>query len=265
VKPDAALLDGLRRSRLLPLWARGSVGVGERRSTSKGSGMEFADYRAYRPGDDLRHLDPHLHARLGENFVRQYVVQRQLQVTILIDGSRSMSAGGGGRADLANGLAAVLGYVGLVGGDEVRYGFGRAGSIEWSPRFRGLSAASRAFAWLSRKRSDAGTFAGCLASASRALAQPGLVIVISDFWEDRHRARVYDHTWKLDPDRPQPARYGLLQAADAADDLGLYPKVDATFSLINRTTAVRSPTRSTRASCAPSSTMRARCASPRRR
>jgi hypothetical protein len=57
--------------------------------------------------------------------------------------------------------------------------------------------------------------------------------------EDRYCPTGLQPYLEARPDRPQPARYGFLQALDAADDLGAVSKVDATFSLINRTTTVR--------------------------
>ena len=59
------LLASLKRSRLMVRRAHATMGIGERRSRRKGSGMEFVDYREYQPGDDVRHLDPHLHLRTG--------------------------------------------------------------------------------------------------------------------------------------------------------------------------------------------------------
>ena len=68
--------------------AKATVGIGERRSNAKGSGLEFLDYREYQPGDDLRHLDPHLFMRTGARYVRQYAVYQQLPITIIVDGRK---------------------------------------------------------------------------------------------------------------------------------------------------------------------------------
>ena len=72
--------------------------------------MEFADHRRYQPGDDLRHLDTHLHRRTGEHYVRQYEVHRQLPVTIIIDGSASMNFGNPTKFAFACGLASALAF-----------------------------------------------------------------------------------------------------------------------------------------------------------
>src|SRR5258708_11880258 len=91
--PAAGLMTALMRSRLAARHAHATIGIGERRSRAKGSGMEFMDHREYQPGDDVRHLDPHLYARTGGYFVRQYAVTRQLPIAIIVDGSASMNFG----------------------------------------------------------------------------------------------------------------------------------------------------------------------------
>ena len=63
---------------------------GDRRSTKRGSSVEFADYRNYTPGDDLRRLDWNIYARLDRPFIKLFEEEEDLSVTILLDGSRSM-------------------------------------------------------------------------------------------------------------------------------------------------------------------------------
>ena len=116
--PSPALLTSLMRSRLLVRQARATIGIGERRSRGKGAGMEFIDYREYQPGDDVRHLDPHLHARTGGYFVRQHAVYQQLPITIVVDGSASMNFGTPTKFDFACGLAAAELMLAAVGGDR---------------------------------------------------------------------------------------------------------------------------------------------------
>src|SRR5688572_19327830 len=87
------LLQKLGRTRLAVQRVLATGGTGERRSKALGSGIEFADHRAYQFGDDIRKLDPHLLARLGRHYVRQYSVSKALAVTILLDASRSMGYG----------------------------------------------------------------------------------------------------------------------------------------------------------------------------
>ena len=66
---------------------------GERRSPNRGVGMEFADYRVYEPGDDLRHVDWNIYARLGKLFIKLFHADEGLPLALLIDNSRSMAFG----------------------------------------------------------------------------------------------------------------------------------------------------------------------------
>src|SRR5690606_30697745 len=99
MRPPAALLERLNTTRLLPSAAQPSVGIGERRSQRKGPGMEFVDHRPYQPGDDTRHLDLHLYARTGDFMMREYSLNQQLPVTIVLDLSPSMTIGRGEKSD----------------------------------------------------------------------------------------------------------------------------------------------------------------------
>ncbi|MGD9738181.1 MAG: DUF58 domain-containing protein [Bauldia sp.] len=183
--PNPTLLNKLSRSKLMPRWAPASVGVGERRSKHKGSGFEFADHREYQPGDDLRRLDPHLFARFGQNFIREYDVYRQLPITILIDASRSMNYGDPNKFHYATNLASSLAFVGLAGGDQVQVGIGSGDKVIWSSRFHGVSRAQTLFDWIGTHETEgSGSFAAALRVASRHLVNRGLLIVISDWWAD---------------------------------------------------------------------------------
>ena len=188
MRTQPQLLDQLSRRRLVPRRAGASAGVGERRSKQKGAGMEFTDHRPYQPGDDLRHLDPHLYARLGSGFVREYQVHRQLPVAILIDASASMMLADGLRYRFAQDLARCLGFVALAAGDQLRLGIASNGAIEWSNLFTTPTQAERSFDWIDQPRTVGGSFDGCLAAAARELPGTGLAILIGDFWELPQRA-----------------------------------------------------------------------------
>lgn len=233
MRPSPQLLDRLSRARLLPRRAGASVGTGERRSKMKGSGMEFADHRSYVPGDDLKHLDPHLYARFGEAYVRQYEVHRQLPVSILVDRSRSMEAGEGQRSRTATELAGLLAFVALAGGDRVRLGATREAETEWSPWLGGVLRADAAFEWLERPRPAGGPFAPALASAAREANGSGLWIIISDFWDLPDRpaalfAALAEEVWcvhALLPEEADPTRIGegdsRLVDAETGEELDL--------------------------------------------
>jgi uncharacterized protein (DUF58 family) len=178
------LLASLKRSRLIVRRARATTGIGERRSRRKGSGMEFVDYRKYQPGDDVRHLDPHLYLRTGGHYVREHVVEQQLPVSIIIDGSASMKFGTPSKFDFSRGLAAALAFVGLAGGDVVEVGMHASGRLSWSPRIRGVRRLPVLFDWLAAQRPGGRGFGKVLGEALPRLAYRGLAIVISDWWVD---------------------------------------------------------------------------------
>src|SRR6266849_4287062 len=92
---------------------------GERRSKRKGQSVEFADYRNYVIGDDLRHLDWNLFARLERLFIRLFMEEEDLHVYILVDNSLSMDFGKPTKLHYAKQVAAALGFIGLVNLDRV--------------------------------------------------------------------------------------------------------------------------------------------------
>ncbi len=93
---------------------------GERRSKRKGQSVEFADFRNYVPGDDLRFIDWNLYARLDRLFLKMFLEEEDLHFYALIDDTGSMGFGDPTKLDYAKQLAAALGFVGLVRGDRVR-------------------------------------------------------------------------------------------------------------------------------------------------
>jgi uncharacterized protein (DUF58 family) len=93
---------------------------GERRSPRKGQSVEFADFRNYVPGDDLRFIDWNTYARLDRLFLKIFFEEEDLHFYALIDASPSMSFGSPSKLRYAQQLAAALGFVGLIRGDRVR-------------------------------------------------------------------------------------------------------------------------------------------------
>jgi uncharacterized protein (DUF58 family) len=93
---------------------------GERRSKRKGQSVEFADFRNYVAGDDLRMLDWNLYARLDKLIVKLFLEEEDLHFFTLIDASMSMSFGQPSKLDYAKQLAAALGFVGLIRADRIR-------------------------------------------------------------------------------------------------------------------------------------------------
>jgi uncharacterized protein (DUF58 family) len=122
--PAKPLLDSLFLAKLeqLELVTRKiflGVMKGERRSKRKGQSVEFADYRNYTKGDDLRFLDWNIYGRLDRLFIRLFMEEEDLHFYLLIDNSLSMDFGTPTKLHYARQVAAALGFIGLVNMDRV--------------------------------------------------------------------------------------------------------------------------------------------------
>ncbi len=93
---------------------------GERRSKRKGQSVEFADFRNYVHGDDLRFIDWNTYARLDRLFLKLFFEEEDLHFYTLIDASASMNFGQPTKLQYAKQLAAALGFIGLIRSDRVR-------------------------------------------------------------------------------------------------------------------------------------------------
>ena len=177
------LLAQLSRLKLQPRSCFSSKFKGEHQSTKHGAGLEFADYRAYQPGDELSHVDWNLYARSRRSFVKVFQFESDLTVSLLIDGSISMDFGMPKKIDLARNIALALSYVVLNSNNRVQlYACQEnltpiSSSTFGLPEFFRLSAAMEGFSNLSSL-----DLATCLRQFTE-LNQPGLVILISDFFD----------------------------------------------------------------------------------
>ncbi|MBN2476606.1 MAG: DUF58 domain-containing protein [Pirellulales bacterium] len=110
---------------------------GERRSPRKGQSVEFADFRSYVPGDDLRFVDWNTYARLEKLFLKMFLEEEDLHFYALIDATASMDFGEPTKLQYAAQLAAALGFIGLVRGDRVKIETLGQPAGQSSPVFRG--------------------------------------------------------------------------------------------------------------------------------
>ena len=156
------------------------------RTPRRGSGLDFAGVRPYVDGDDARHIDWNVTARLDEPQVREFNEDRELTTWLVLDRSASMVVGGQGRgkqdvlAELALILARVLGRNGNRVG-AVLYDTGAARIV---PPGTGRNQALRIGRELERtpaSRAAATTDLAAMLDAVASLARRCLVVVISDF------------------------------------------------------------------------------------
>lgn len=87
---------------------------GERRSKKRGESVEFADHRPYVSGDDLRHIDWNIYARLDHLFLKLFLEEEDLALHIVLDASASADCGNPHKFLFMQRLAMALGYIGLV-------------------------------------------------------------------------------------------------------------------------------------------------------
>ena len=110
---------------------------GERRSKRKGQSVEFADFRNYVAGDDLRFIDWNLYARLDKLFLKLFLEEEDLHFYALIDGSASMGFGNPTKFHYAKQLAAALGYIGLCRADRIKVEMLDSSAASSAPVLRG--------------------------------------------------------------------------------------------------------------------------------
>lgn len=119
---------------------------GERRSKRKGQSVEFADFRNYSSGDDLRFIDWNLYARLDRLYLKLFLEEEDLHFYAILDDSLSMGFGEPSKLFVGKQIAACLSYIGLCRGDRVSVsGFASAGT---PVVLRGKSNAARLIASL---------------------------------------------------------------------------------------------------------------------
>jgi len=157
---------------------------GERRSRRKGQSVEFADFRNYVPGDDLRFIDWNLYARLDRLFLKLFLEEEDLYVYCLIDASRSMDFGDPTKLTYAKQLAAALGFIGLCRGDRIRIETLGASNRKPGPVLRGRHSLPRMLAHLEsvEPTEHASLHEGvknfCLRNSGK-----GIIVLISDLMD----------------------------------------------------------------------------------
>jgi len=178
---DEAFLRRLSRLRFLSKSQRGGRLTGHHVSPRAGMSIEFADYREYRPGDDLRYVDWNLYGRLEKLFVKTFAHESDLPVYLLMDASASMQLGGTPKAVYAAQLALSLAYLGLRSMERVGlYPFAERVLSNLPPR-HGMQQLGRIYRALSDLEQHQDTLLDkVLSEFTSATKESGLVIVLSD-------------------------------------------------------------------------------------
>jgi uncharacterized protein (DUF58 family) len=183
---DESTLRKLQRLALTASRVRAGVLKGERRSSKRGSSVEFADYRNYTPGDDLRRVDWNVYARLDRPFLKLFEEEEDLAVHVLVDGSKSMDWGAGDehKFNYARRLAAALSVIALGTGDAVTLTilYAAARSAQLGP-LRGERNTLPVLRFLEAQTPQGTThLEQSLRDYSLAARRPGMAFLISDLF-----------------------------------------------------------------------------------
>ena len=237
---DDTTLRKLHRLTLVAAQVRAGRLKGDRRSTKRGSSLEFADFRVYTPGDDLRRLDWNAYARLDRPFLKLFEEQEDLAVHILLDASQSMDWRDGERDVKENSerdgernkfcyglkLAAALGAIALASGDLLHISSLQAGrtAAQFGPT-RGQLSLPRMLQFLERQSTGGKTDLNrSLYEYTLANRRPGLAFLISDLFSDSgdpsgavhllSRGYQVNLVHLLSPDELDPPLAGDLRLVD---------------------------------------------------
>ena len=157
---------------------------GERRSKRKGQSVEFADYRNYVVGDDLRFLDWNLYARLDRLFIRLFLEEEDLHFYLLIDNSLSMDFGTPTKLHYARQVAAALAFVGLVNMDRVVIEAFNDRLTQSMPAARGRRSLWRVIDFLNKlEPSGPSDMARSLRTFSLKSSGKGIVVLLTDLMD----------------------------------------------------------------------------------
>ncbi len=236
---DPSVLAGIAHLELVAKTVVDGFISGLHRSPDFGFSQEFAEYRMYTPGDDLRHVDWNVYARTDRCYLKRYLGETNTLVTVLLDASASMafSSQTTSKIDYARFLAASLAYLAhqqrdagglIVFDDEIRnYIAPSSRQGQMQRLLHGIDKAEP------RARTD---YAKPFIHFQQFLFRRGLVVVISDFYEDpdlviktmlplRYRGNEVILFHILDPEELQPKLKGpaLLVDMETHDAMEVSP------------------------------------------
>ena len=160
-----------------------------------GQTVEFADYREYALGDDIRRIDWNLYSRFEKFFLKLFTDERQMHTQIFIDCSASMGKDNPQKAAFTVGIAAALGYLSVHNMDKVSYKLIKGNKAE-DPF--GTIVGKRAF-FSAMTGLEALTFDGesdidaAVVGCENTGSNDGLTLIISDFFTDSDWRRAVDY------------------------------------------------------------------------
>ena len=233
---DSTFLAKLERLHLLSRRTFGGQSRAERRSHKMGSSLEFADYRNYVPGDDLRSIDWNIYGRSDKLFLKLFEEEEDLHIYLLVDTSASMRWTAldprtdaplrSSKLDLARRLTGTLAYLGLANLDRVNVQYFGERLGDDLGLGRGKSHFHQVVRFLDRLPPEAGetNLARSLRAFGQRTRRRGLVLILSDFfdphgYEEALNFLLYQRfeiqlVHLLDPAELKPGLLGDLRLTD---------------------------------------------------
>jgi len=184
---DSAVLARLMAQPILTPWPMEGTVSGLHKSPHRGSSVEFAEYRNYVPGDDIRRLDWRVFARTDRFYLKEYEAETNLRSYLVLDCSASMKFAGKheNKFDFARRLIATLAYLTIHQGDSVGLICIGEKTIREIPPRRNPSHLQLIFETLEEAspRGETGLIPG-LHELAEKIRRRALVVVFSDFFCD---------------------------------------------------------------------------------
>ena len=212
-----------------------------------GQTVEFADYREYMLGDDIRRIDWNLYSRFEKYFLKLFTDERQMHVQIFLDCSASMGKNNPAKAAYAVGVAAALGFLAVHNMDKVSFKLIKGDRAE-DPfgTIVGKNTFFKAISDLENIEFADESFISEAVTGIETGSNDGLSVIISDFFTDGDWKKAIDYlTYKkrqvllvqvLTPDEIDPAYTGRVnlidsESLDILDERNMKIKINRSFQL----------------------------------
>lgn len=184
LKPE--VLARLGSLELLARTVVDGVTTGLHKSPHFGFSQEFAEYRAYNEGDDLRYVDWNVYARTNRTYIKRFEGETNTAITLLLDSSASMGFGEPvSKLDQALYLTASLAYMAKKQHDAIGLAVFDETVQDYLPPSSRPDSLARLLSVLERKRAAQGTdILTALSSLRASMTRRGLVVIVSDFYTD---------------------------------------------------------------------------------
>ncbi len=213
--------------------------AGARKSSAKGSSLEFSDFREYTPGDDLRRVDWNGYARFGRLYTKLFNEERQAVLNIILDGSASMRFYPE-KWDYAAAFAASMAYIALNNSDLVNIFVADGGAVDKCTGLSSKQSFPKAVAFLEKENKGGKTELNrSVKSLAGERLGEGIALIVSDFFSEdgydsavkllRSKKQAVNMVQILDSRESVPEDRGNVKLIDsetkAARELELTPEI----------------------------------------